>query len=102
MITILIERKNNLTTAITIEGHSYYDKKGSDIVCAGVSAVGVGALNALIELNNPKPHYEVKDGYLFIEFSDSELNQIIARVLEIQLKSIEESYGKYVKITYRR
>jgi uncharacterized protein len=102
MITISFEFKANLFTAVTIEGHSNYDKKGSDIVCAGVSAIGVGSLNAISEITNTKPHYKMEDGYLHIEFDETDKVQLIAEVMSIQLRSIEENYGKYVKITYRR
>lgn len=102
MIKVAFEFANNLFSAITIEGHSNYAEKGSDIVCAGVSAIGVGGLNALLTMTNPKPRYEMNDGYLYIEFLSSQSAQIIAQVMEIQLKSIEENYKKYIKITYRR
>ncbi len=102
MIKVNFELNNELFTAVTIEGHSNFDKKGSDIVCAGVSAVGVGSLNALIEITKTKPHYRMEDGYLYVEFDQSKEAQMIALILSIQLKSIEENYKKYIKITYGR
>lgn len=102
MIQVLIKKEYESYRAITIEGHSNFAKKGSDIVCAGVSAIGVGGLNALNELTSQKPHYQISDGYLYIEFLDTNDYQIIAKVIEIQLKSIEENYKRYIKITYGR
>lgn len=99
MIKVKISKTNSLISNILITGHSDYSKKGSDIVCAGVSAVGVGGLNSLIDINKDSVIYKVDDGYLSIDFPLDKDSQIVARVMEIQLQSIYESYSKYIKIT---
>ena len=93
MIKISIKKDN-----IIISGHSGYDVQGKDIVCAGVSAVMVGGLNAIIELTGVTPKYSMKDGYLSLEVAADELTQQIVKVMLIQLKSIQESYPKNVHI----
>ena len=83
-----------------VSGHSNYDVHGKDIVCAGVSAIVTGGINALGLENKKAISYEVKDGYVNLDVLDTENNniQLIMDVIVVQLKTIEESYKKNVKI----
>jgi uncharacterized protein YsxB (DUF464 family) len=54
MIKIQINKTNNKYSSLVISGHSNYDEHGKDIVCAGVSAIVTGGLNALINENKSK------------------------------------------------
>ena len=75
-----------------------YDKFGKDIVCSAVSCSSVGALNAL---ENPKGFkIVIEDGYLELRniCDITKHDQIVIETLIIQLKSIEESYPKYIKV----
>ena len=101
MIKIQINKTNNKYSSLLISGHSNYDEHGKDIVCAGVSAVVTGGLNALTIENKSKISYRVKDGYVNVDVLDIEDDkiQLIMDVIVIQLKTIEESYKKYVKIS---
>ena len=100
MIKIKINKTSNKYSSLLVSGHSNYDEHGKDIVCAGVSAVVVGGLNALINENKRKISAKVDDGYVNIDVLDLNDNniQLIMDVIVIQLKSIEESYKKYIKI----
>ena len=100
MIKIQINKTNNKYSSLIVSGHSNYDEHGKDIVCAGVSAIVTGGINALIIENKNSITYEVKDGYVNIDVLNIENNniQLIMDVVIIQLKTIEESYKKYVKI----
>ena len=44
----MIEKDDSIINVLEVSGHSNYDTKGKDIVCAGVSAIVVGGLNALL------------------------------------------------------
>jgi uncharacterized protein YsxB (DUF464 family) len=99
MIKISITTSKKLINEIKVSGHSDYAPKGKDIVCAGVSAVTIGTLNAVHQLTGKVPVHKIEeDGYVSIKFSKDEKQQMIAQVCVIQLKSIAESYPKYVKI----
>ena len=101
MIKIQINKTNNKYSSLLVSGHSNYDEHGKDIVCAGVSAVVTGGLNALINENKNKISYRVNDGYVNVDvlyIEDNKL-QLIIDVMVIQLRTIEESYKKYVKIS---
>ena len=100
MIKIQINKTNNKYSSLVVSGHSNYDEHGKDIVCAGVSAIVTGGLNALAIEDKNKISYRVKDGYVNVDVLDIENDrlQLIMDVIVIQLKTIEESYKKYVKI----
>ena len=100
MIKVNIEKNNTKINSLKISGHSNYDEKGKDIVCAGVSAVVVGGLNCLLNENKTAIEYECKEGYsyIFVKDIDNDNIQKILDVITTQLYTIEESYPKFVKI----
>lgn len=98
MIKITILNSNDKVVNVTIEGHADFSKHGSDIVCAGVSAIGVGCLNALYEISGIKPDATVREGYINLNCGIDDESQLIVKVMIIQLKSIHEEYNKYIKI----
>ena len=100
MIKVSIEKNNTKIVSLEVSGHSNYDVKGKDIVCAGVSAVVVGGLNALLSENKAVIDYKCKDGYVYIFVKDIDnfnINMILD-VITTQLYTIEESYPKFIKI----
>ena len=100
MIKVTVFKTNDLISKIEVKGHSGYANKGQDIVCAGVSAITIGGLNAIHQLTGKIPEHVIEeDGYASIQFKTSKQEQLIAQICLIQLKSIAESYKKYVKIT---
>lgn len=103
MIKVIIEKKDNFISKITISGHAYSNKQGKDLVCAGVSASSVGVLNALDThgfLENQMGTLEMKDGYIKIEvFNSNDVIEVILETLIITLQTIEEDNKKYIKIS---
>ena len=100
MIKINIEKNNARIVSLEVSGHSNYDEKGKDIVCAGVSAVVVGGINALINEDKHAINYECKEGYakvLVKNIDNDNINKILD-VITTQLYTIEESYPKFIKI----
>lgn len=106
MIQITIERELNTRriAAFTIEGHAQYAKHGKDIVCAGVSAVSVGTVNAIEKLTGVQLPAQMKNGWLSSNIPESlgkETNEKLQLLLEsmvVMLETISNSYGKYVVI----
>ena len=47
MISVNVTFMGSDVKSLTVSGHANYDKYGKDIVCAGVSAVVTGGINAL-------------------------------------------------------
>lgn len=103
MIKVRITRMNQRIVGFIVKGHADYDEYGKDIVCAGVSAITVGGLNAIAKAYNndlTKFKVDMSEGYTSLNILDIENSgvQTILETLEIQFKTIEETYSKYIKI----
>ena len=82
MIKVTVTYKDDVITSLEVSGHSNYAVKGSDIVCAGVSGIVVGGLNALSELTSVKLNVKIDDGYVYLECDkDNEFQKIIKVIL---------------------
>lgn len=91
---------------ISINGHAGYAKKGSDIVCAGVSALTIALVHTLDDLQDEgkvENIMNISDGVVKIEC----LSMIYTDIVEVEsafntvlcgLKHIEKEYPKNVKI----
>ncbi|MBR0461217.1 MAG: ribosomal-processing cysteine protease Prp [Erysipelotrichaceae bacterium] len=86
-------------TYLLVSGHAEYADYGSDLICASVSSIIFGLMNGLDE-----------NGFEGVTISDSE-NQIeiinesrsdkandYIELVIYQLKTIEESYGEFIKV----
>ncbi|MCM3746705.1 ribosomal-processing cysteine protease Prp [Paenibacillus pasadenensis] len=88
----------------SIEGHARYAKAGKDIVCAGVSAVTVGTVNAIEVLTGVELPASMKNGWLqsdIPEQSDPETNlkvQLLLESMKVMLEGIAESYSAHVTL----
>ncbi len=82
---------------LKIEGHGGLDY-GKDIICAGVSACSIGALNALDHAEDYQ--LEIHSGFLELKrIQESTLHdEIVLETLIVQLKTIEKKFPKNVKI----
>lgn len=99
MIKVTISYFNNSINEIIVKGHSNYASKGHDIVCAGVSAIVIGGINAIDSLvNNHNINYEVEDGYVRLNNLANIEVQNILKIIIVQLKSVEDSYSKHIEI----
>ena len=72
MINITINRnETGLIQSFTMSGHALFANHGSDIVCAGASAVSFGAINAIHELTGITPEIEQgEEGFLNVDFQN--------------------------------
>jgi Predicted ribosomal protein len=103
MVKVSFLKKENKINQVIIKGHANFDVLGQDLVCAAVSSIAVGGINAIGEYfgrNSDKFKYDMNDGYINLEIYDINQNdiQVILETLYFQLKTIEESYSKYIKI----
>ena len=91
MITIDYDKNS-----IVVTGHANYADNGKDIVCAGVSAIVMGAINWF----NDEDIVLSIDNTRKIELSlinKTKSNQEKINLILIQLKSIELKYKKNIK-----
>ena len=99
MISVNVTFIGKDVKTLIVSGHANYDKYGKDIVCAGVSAVVTGGINALEdEIKNIEIINE--ENVLGVNIINSnEKIQIILNTILVQLQTIENSYNKFIKIT---
>jgi len=109
MIEITITRTDsNKIQALEISGHAFFAQRGKDIVCAGVSAVSIGAINAVHALTGVIPIIKQEDGFLRCVIPENlsgdiyEKVQLLLEGMVISLQTIEEEYGKNLKITFKK
>lgn len=105
MIKATFTAPNERITSFTMSGHANFAKKGSDIVCAGASAVSFGMLNAIMSLTDVKPEIKLGDsGYLSCVIPENlseeseEKVQLLLNSLLISLQTLERDYGKYITV----
>ncbi len=98
MISVNVSFMGSDIEKLIVSGHANYDLYGKDIVCAGVSAIITGGINAIeceyknVEIINKKNELGIH------VISNNERIQIILTTLLIQLQTVEKSYEKYIKI----
>lgn len=105
MIRILIERESNGNIrSFSVKGHANFADHGQDIVCAGVSAVTVGTVNAAEAVVGVVLNSKMKNGFVQasvpagIDGSKPEQLQLLLESMLVMLRSIEQSYGDFITI----
>lgn len=108
MIKVKIYRqdKNNYITAFEISGHAGSGPYGHDLVCAAVTAVSFGAVNAVIKLCDIDPFIEQSDdgGYLYVSLPYDLKQDIMVKAnllfegMLISLQTIERDYQSFIDI----
>jgi hypothetical protein len=106
MITVTFVRSaaNRRIVSFAVSGHADYAKRGRDIVCAGVSAVTVGTVNAIEAVAGVALPASMRDGWVQSDIpmqADSSVDERVQLLLEgmaVMIDTIRQSYGKYVAI----
>lgn len=101
MISITCFIKANKISGFEVSGHANYDKKGKDIVCSAVSAIVIGGLNAIKNIDS----FDIKIADNIVKCISiskvSDYDQIVIETIMTQLKTIEKEYDKYLQINER-
>lgn len=102
-IRIYRDREDGPITSYDVQGHAQFADYGQDIVCAGVSAITIGTVNAVEKVTGIELVVRVDEGDLAVTVPEvsnpvSERVQIILESMIVMLQSIEEEYGDFVEI----
>lgn len=102
MVKVEIDYRGKGISKILVKGHANTAPYGQDLVCAAVSAICTGALNALEDSDSYS--IELESGYIKCEISGSisEHDQTVLETMIIQLKTIEVSYAGTINIKERK
>lgn len=100
MVTVTVKTMQDRVQAVEISGHADYAEHGQDLICAGVSSIGTGTLNALEELAEGECSLKMNSGFISIHVLNrhNETVQLILRVMLIQFQTMAETYKKYIQI----
>lgn len=90
---------DNKITYLNVSGHADSGEYGKDLICAAISSIIFGLMNAidLLELSDISIRQEENE-IEFINSSDNVRAKDYFDLTMIQLKTIEESYNQYLVI----
>lgn len=108
----IFKEKSNLIRRYSICGHANYRSSGEDIICSAVSILGYTVLRSLVEvcgIVENKITYKIDEEIGLLDVTiPSDLNediiektQIVFNTFEVGIKSLVESYPKYISLKYR-
>lgn len=98
MTRIQIFRRDGHTRSFTCQGHTDFSDSGSDIVCAGVSAIVINTINCLEDLLHEQMEVEADEengGDITVNFSEDpdEKGEFLLDCMIHGLEWIEQQYG---------
>ncbi len=98
----VVIRVNVCKNAVTVRGHAGYAAQGSDIVCAGVSALFRTLVQAIADLTEDSVEYSLVPGKSDLYFGKlSEKSKTLVDSFFIGIAMIAEAYPEHVCITGR-
>ncbi|ATZ16551.1 hypothetical protein JN01_0239 [Entomoplasma freundtii] len=99
MVKIEITKQNTTYRKLTMQGHAGAGPNGSDLVCAALSGIISGALNAFHQKDANAFDFQVTSNQVVIVVihPNAETN-LLMEMLAIQLITIANEYPKNVKI----
>jgi len=98
MIKVIYEVKDDLYTSLTVSGHANSDEYGKDLICASVSSIMFGFMNALDVLDEDVEIKQLTNKIVIKNHCKSEMVQDYFELVMMQLKTIEESYRDFIKV----
>lgn len=98
-INILRNAQNSIVE-VEVREHTGYAPEGTDIVCAGISALTQSALLGLGRYLKLNVEYKISTGYLHFNIAgkENELTDAILETMFLGLCEIAQTYKKYVRI----
>ena len=84
--------------SLIVKGHALQNEYGKDLICASVSSIMFGFMNALDALDEDVKIKQLTNKIEVVNESSSQVIQDYFELVIIQLKTIEESYGDFIKV----
>ena len=98
MINVIFKMADDHYTYLSVKGHAESDEYGKDLICASVSSIMFGLMNAIDQTKNDVEIKELTNHIEIINNTKLELIDNYFELVLIQLKTIEESYGEFIKV----
>lgn len=99
MVKIEITKQHNTFQKLIMKGHANAGEYGSDLVCAALSGIISGALNAFSQKDEKAFNLQIGDNIVSIEvIAPTAETNLLMEMLVVQLKTIAQEHPKNVKI----
>ncbi|MCB2292531.1 ribosomal-processing cysteine protease Prp [Clostridium algoriphilum] len=105
MVKVEIVRSSGKVVSFKIKGHAMPKEKQLDIdlICGAISAISQTTVIGIEEVLKIKAKYDIEDGFLNFNLEEQTLEdiercQVLLETMILGLKSIEITYGKYIKV----
>lgn len=102
MIRICVKQRDDHIHEVDIHGHAGSARKGQDLVCAGVSSIAVGMMNALDRIKPSACDMQMEEAHINIQviLQDDDV-QLLLQAMLAQLETMQITYHKYIQISYQ-
>lgn len=99
MIKATFVYSNSDLKRFTVKGHAESGPYGQDLVCAAISAIVIGGLNAYID-DQSMYEAKVEEGNvsLVCKAKQSKHDQIVTETIISQIKDVADTYPKFVTL----
>lgn len=103
MVKVEIIYKGKGLQSFHVKGHANTAPHGQDLVCAAVSAIVIGGMNAIENIDEDFS-YEMEEGDIKLECNGaiSEHDETVLETMILQLKTIQASYPEAIAIKERK
>jgi len=103
MIKVVFSGTSDKLVEFKAEGHAESATEGYDLVCSAISASSIMIANGITDILSVPAVISADNGFLHINLrklslSDIEKCQVLMKTLLLGLRSMEKSYGKYIKV----
>ena len=99
MITVKVEKENQIFKSVQVLGHAMYDEYGKDIVCSAVSSITITTVNALLSLDSKCITYlSSRKGLSIKVLKQDKVTQVLIRNMIRMLKELETKYKDYIVV----
>ncbi|MBR4484518.1 MAG: ribosomal-processing cysteine protease Prp [Erysipelotrichaceae bacterium] len=98
MIKAIFQADEGLYRSLDVSGHAEYGAYGKDLICASVSSIMFGFMNALDALEENVQISQSENRITIVDQSGSEIVQHYFELVITQLKTIEASYGDFIRV----
>ena len=103
MVKVEIIYKGKGLSSLSVKGHANTAPHGHDLVCAAVSAIVFGGMNAIENIDEDFT-YEIEEGdvKLMANGAISDHDETVLETVILQLKTIQASYPEAIAIKERK
>lgn len=95
MLTIKYNRVNNIIENVSLKGHTEYEDRGKDIVCAAASSIFITSINSILLFDDESIEYS--EGFVKNIKKDNITNNLLENMIKM-FEELEKQYKKNIRI----